>query len=247
MRSRLLAAALLALATSCAEPCRAPLLTTAWTFTLADGSRGVGCLAAGVAKVNLWIDGQEKGMGMACDQGAASFAGLAAGDHAFTIQGVDAAGAVRYQTWGTVTVAGCGETRVLLEPGAGLLRLAYATSSGQCYAPGDGTHTLGYVWFRLVDRTTGLVASTIAQGVDPTRLPCQTGDQGQVNIPLPWGLYRLAWMQVVLYPTSTTPTPIYQACPPVDPAGAAAIDVSLVTTGVTTVPVALSVPAATCP
>lgn len=247
MRSRLLAAALLALATSCAEPCRAPLLTTAWTFTLADGSSGVGCLAAGVAKVNLWIDGQEKGMGMACEQGAASFAGLAAGDHDFTIQGVDAGGTVRYQTWGTVTVASCGETRVLLEPGAGTLRLAYATATGQCYAPGDATHTRGYVWFRLLDWTTKQVASTISSAVDPTRLPCQTGTQAQVNIPLPWGLYRLAWMQVVLYPSSTDPTPIYQVCPPVDPAGADPIDASLVTTGVTTVPVALPVPSATCP
>lgn len=246
MRSRLLAAALLALATSCAEPCRAPLLTASWTFTLPDGGRGAGCLAAGVAEVNLWIDGQPRGMGMACDQGAASFAGLAAGDHGFTIQGVDAAGAVRYQTWGTLTVAGCGETRVLLEPGAGILRMAYATSSGQCYAVGDGTQTLGYVWFQLLDRTTGLVASTIAKEVDPTRLPCRTGDQAQVNVPVPWGLYRLAWMQVVVYPSSDTPLPIYQVCPPVDPAGAANLDVSVVTTGVTTLPVPLSVPMATC-
>lgn len=251
MRQIALAAPVLALAAACAEPCTAPALTTSWRFTLADGTREAGCLAAGVATVNLWIDGQAVGLGMACDQGAATFAGLAAGDHAFTMQGVSSGGAVRYQTWGSLTVDGCGETRVLIEPGAGVLRLAYttagATVNGLCYAEGDPEQTLGYVWYRLLDRTTGAVASSVNQAASATLLPCRTGADGQVNVPLPWGLYRLSWIQVVTFPLATNPTPIYQACPPTQPAGGADLDVSLVQSGVTSLPVTLSTPVATCP
>jgi hypothetical protein len=246
MRHLLLAAPLLALAAACGEPCTTPTLTVAWSFALADGTRGAGCLDAGVAEVSLWIDGQAAGLGMDCAQGAATFSGLSAGSHTFTIQGLSAGGAATHQTWGSLAVDGCGETRVVLQPGAGLLRLDYATSTGDCFGPGRPTDELGYVWFQLVDRSTGAVASTVNASQTPVLLPCRTGTQAQVNVPLPWGLYQLHWMQVVTFPLSTTPTPIYQVCPPLDPAGSASLDVSVLATGVTSLAVPLAPPAAAC-
>ncbi len=250
MRHLLLAAPLAVLLSACAEPCDAPMLTASWTFTLADGSRGVGCYGAGVSTVNLWIDGVSAGQGIDCAQGSVSVPGLDAGDHDFTIQGVSASGAVRYQTWGTTSVDSCGERRVLLEPGAGTLRVNYATSTGLCYAEADAAQTLGYVWFNLVDRTTGLSAALVNSAVTPALLPCRTGTSAQVNIPVPWGLYRLAWMQVVTYPVSSTPAAIYQTCPPTDPAGGGYLDTAVVLSGVTALPVTLAAVTAgspTCP
>lgn len=248
MRHLLLAAPLLALAAACGEPCTAPTLTVSWQFALADGTQGVGCLGAGVSQVSLWIDGEPAGLGMACDQGSATFTGLAAGTHGFTIQGLAAGGATTHQTWGSLAVDGCGETRVVLQPGAGLLRLEYATSTGECFGPDRPSTELGYVWFQLVDRTTGVVASTVNGAQTPALLPCRTGAQAQVNVPVPWGLYQVNWMQVVTFPLSATPTPIFQTCPPLDPPGSAAtsLHVSVLGTGVTSLAVPLAPPAAAC-
>jgi len=244
----LLAAPVLALATACGEPCSAPTLTVAWHFALADGTAGAGCQVAGVSKVSLWIDGRASGLGMDCAQGAASFTGLAAGTHGYTIQGLAADGRTTHQTWGSLSVDGCGETRVVLQPGAGVLRLSYATSTGNCYGPGRPDTELGYVWFQLVDRSTGLVASTVNGSSGPTLLPCRTGALGQVNVPLPWGLYQLHWLQVVTFPLSATPTPIYQVCPPYDPVGSdpGSLDVSVLNTGVTALAVPVGLPTAAC-
>lgn len=249
MRHLLLAAPVLALATACTEPCGDPTLTVAWQFALADGTTGASCQDAGVSKVSLWLDGTPAGIGMACAQGAATFTGLAAGDHKYTIQGLAADGTPVYQTWDSVkgiTVDNCGETRVVLQPGAGVVRLNYSTSTGNCYGAGRPDTELGYVWFQLVDRSTNLPVTTVDGVNTPALLPCRTGTQAQVNVPLPWGLYQLYWMEVVTFPLSTSWTPIYQTCPLLTPSGVTTKDVSLLHTGVTELAVPLVVPSV-CP
>lgn len=246
----LLAAPLLALATACGEPCGSPTLTVAWHFALADGTPGAGCQDAGVSKVSLWIDGRATGIGMDCAQGAATFTGLTSGTHAYTIQGLAADDQPIYQTWGSLSVDGCGETRVVLQPGAGVLRLNYATSTGNCYGPGRPTTELGYVWFQLNERLTSGTRSvtSVNAASSPTLLPCQTGAQGQINVTVPWGLYQVHWMQVVTFPLSTSPTPIYQVCPPYDPVGSdpATLNVSVLHTGLTELAVPMGTPTAAC-
>lgn len=213
MRPLLLALPLLALATACAEPCTAPALTMAWRFDLADGTRDASCAGAGVATVDLWLDGEAAGLGMACAQGAATFAGLAAGSHTFTIQGRAATGQLLYQEWGLAELGACGETRVTSRPGAGYLRIGYSTPGGLCHDPSDPTMTPGYVWYQLQD-SLGATVSVVNASQSPTALECQTpAGQPEVNLTLPYGLYTLRWIQVVSHPT-TSPLATYQHCVP---------------------------------
>ena len=241
----LLAAPLLALASACTEPCTAPSLTVSWRFTQADGTTELRCPAAGVDTVDLWLDGAQVGAGIACAQGSATFSGVAAGDHTFTMRGNDATGTARYQTWGSAAVAGCGETRLTVLPGAGTLRILYPTSTGACASEADPS-TNGYVWFQLLDRTTGLSVSVVNATHTPTQLPCQTGDQGWFELPVPWGLYRVRWIQVVTQPLGATPTPIFQYCPDLAPPPDPTIDVDVVTTGRTSLTLPMAPPAAPC-
>lgn len=245
MRHHLLAVPLLALAAACAEPCTAPVLTASWRFTLPDGRTDVRCPAAGVETVDLWIDGAQVAAGMACDQGSASFTGLSAGAHAFTMRGSGADGSVRYQTWGDLAVEACGETRVTLRPGAGTLRIAYPTSTGRCASEADPA-TDGYVWYQLLDRTTGLVASTLNAASGPAQLPCALGDQAWFDLPVAWGLYRLRWIQVVGFPLAANPTVIFQHCPALAPPPVPTIDVDVLATGRTTLTVPLAPPTTPC-
>jgi hypothetical protein len=245
MRPLVLAAPLLALATACAEPCTAPVLTVSWRFTLPDGTGDARCPAAGVDTVDLWLDGAPLAAGMACDQGTASFTGVAAGAHAFTMRGNGADGAVRSQTWGDLAVAACGETRATMSPGAGTLRVAYPTSTGLC-ASAAAPATNGYVWYQLLDRTTGLTASAVNAATSPTQLPCALGDQAWFELPVAWGLYRLRWIQVVTSPLATNPTPIFQYCPALAPPPVPTIDVDVVASGRTTLTVPLAPPTGPC-
>lgn len=245
MRHLLLAVPLLALASACAEPCTAPVLTVSWRFTLPDGTVDVRCPEAGVSTLDLWLDGELAAQGMSCAQGAASFTGLAAGTHTFAIRGNGADGAVRYQTWGQLAADACGETRVTLRPGAGTLRVAYPTSTGLCASAADPA-TNGYVWYQLLDRTTGLTASIVNASASPVQLPCALGSQAWFELPVPWGLYRLRWIQVVTYPLAADPTPIFQYCPPLAPPPEPTIDVDVLTTGRTTLTVPLAPPTAAC-
>lgn len=245
MRHLLLAASLVALATACAEPCTAPVLTVSWRFTLPDGTSDARCPAAGVDTVDLWLDGAPRAAGMACDQGTASFTGLAAGTHTFAMRGNGAEGEARSQTWGELSVDACGETRVTLRPGAGTLRVAYPTSTGGCASAADPA-TNGYVWYQLLDRTTGATASAVNAATTPTALPCAPGDQAWFELPVAWGLYRLRWIQVVTSPLATNPTPIFQYCPALAPPPDPTIDVDVLSTGRTTLTVPLAPPAAPC-
>jgi hypothetical protein len=246
MRHLLLAAPLLALATACSEPCTAPALTVSWAFTRADGASGLGCADAGVESVDLWIDGVQVGSRIACAQGSATFTGLAAGDHVYTARGNRADGTARYQTWGGVALAACGETRALVQPGAGTLRVDYATSTDLCYALDDASQTTGYVWFQLLDRSTGAVAWSVNGAQTPTALPCRTGADGWFDLEVPWGLYRLRWIQVVINPASSVPTPIYQYCPALAPPPVPTIDVDVVQAGRTTLAAPMTPPSAAC-
>jgi hypothetical protein len=243
MRHHLLAVPLLALAAACAEPCTAPVLTVSWRFTLPDDTSDVRCAEAGVSTVDLWLDGVKVAAGTPCTQGAASFTGVAAGTHAYTIRGNGADGSVRYQTWGSLAADGCGETRVTLTPGAGTLRVAYPTSTGLCASEADPA-TNGYVWFQLLDRTTGLTASTL--NASTGQLPCALGADAWFEVPVPWGLYRLRWIQVVTYPLSSDPTPIFQYCPALTPPPVPTIDVDVLSTGRTTLTVPLAPAAGAC-
>jgi len=245
MRHLLLAVPTLALAAACAEPCTAPTLTVAWRFTLPGGAHDVRCPEAGVSTVDLWLDGALVGDGMACDQGAATFTGVAAGTHAYTMRGYGADGSVRYQTWGELAADSCGETRVTVTPGAGTLRVAYPTSTGRCSTDAAPTD-YGYVWYQLLDRTTGQVVSTVNGAVTPALLQCALGDDAWFELPVAWGLYRLRWIQVVTFPLSSNPTPIFQYCPPLAPPPDPTIDVDVLSTGRTTLTVPLAPPAGPC-
>lgn len=242
MRHRLLAAPLLALPlllAACGDPCAAPALTVSWRFDLADGTRDATCAAAGVATLDVWIDGEPAGSGVACAQGAATFTGLAAGVHNVTIQGYDAAGGLVNRDWLGAAVEACGETRAVARPGQGDLHVAYDTTTGLCYDPNvpvdPGAEPIsGYMWYRLTDTTTGVVVSQVAgasSDADKIFYPCSRA----MTFRVPYGIYELAWIQDVALPLSATPYPIYQYCTPtratVHATGVTSLDVLMVLAG----------------
>ncbi|MBK9516547.1 MAG: hypothetical protein IPO09_04160 [Anaeromyxobacter sp.] len=207
--------AVLLLAAGCAgEPCTAPSLTVAWRFDTPSGGQDASCAAVGVSTLNVFDGtGAPFGTGISCAQGSATFTNLQAGPYDLTVEGRDAAGRLVNRDWYRQEVGACGETRSVARPGQGDLRIAYDTSTGTCDAA-DLPGILGYMWFWLVDQATDQAIYGITSGsgnADKVLYPCKVGD---LTLRVPYGVYRLDWIQEVRYPLATDPNPAYQYCEP---------------------------------
>jgi len=221
MRHLLLSLPLLLLAAACGSPCNAPSLTVSWRFDLADGRNDVDCATAGVDLVDVWIGNTEVAHGVSCALGAATFPDVGVGAKDLTLKARASAtsAVIRYQQWGPVQVGSCGDTRVVMKPASGYLRIVYNTPDGLCY-PSGGTEVPSYIWYNLsaVFGSTFVAQSSVNQVQTPTALPCQpaTGTHS-VSMEVPYGVYSLRWIQVVQNPTATSPdvpVSIFQHCRP---------------------------------
>jgi hypothetical protein len=214
----LLSVALLPLLGGCiSNVCDYPTATISWRLQDADGNPW-NCSAAGVTDVDVYFNGTRVGPHFACNAGGAviDLGGIAPGTYEAIVEGTDSNGTI----WNrsnpfTVTVSDCGDRRYAPVLGEGWLNVDYHfTGSG-----GDVCHG-GFMWYALRDE----VANNWIRFVDASSVPVAPDFIGKdyygcfdpaggraLKIQVPFGTYRLAWIQEVLTPL-TTPNPVQQAC-----------------------------------
>jgi len=161
-----------------------------WDFQLADGTVPTGtvnavCMAAGVAYVDVFMDGQPVDS-FFCTDGGATIVDVASGLYFMTVEGVDAGGVIRYREEFDLDARSCADPLIATRPAAGSVDLNYSLPGNVCGA------TPSYLWFALRDAATGhLHPESVDAANDPHRYTCP----GNVIVPLPAGRYTLEWME----------------------------------------------------
>jgi hypothetical protein len=156
-----------------------------WDFRLANGNVPAGtisqiCAAAGVAFVDVYLNGQFAG-GFSCLEAGATIVDIPEGRYLFTVEGVDASELIRYRHEFEVD-SRCGDQLLAVRPAAGFVDLNYSLPGGVCATSPTFMH------YDIRDEITGRLVPT-AQSLTPTTCP-------QDIVPaLPAGTYTLEWME----------------------------------------------------
>jgi hypothetical protein len=174
------------------------------------------------------VDGAYAAQDVPCADGATVLSGLPAGAHRVTVEVRSAApgDTLVYRDWYDVTTGATGETSHTATPGRGTLRVAYTTSSTNCWETGDPLQRGGSIWFRLLDKAYGSAWAGVTEtssDADKQFYACgDYVDQPAVFKPIllsvPFGVYTLKWIKVVRFPLSPLPerTDVYLNCTPTD-------------------------------
>jgi hypothetical protein len=127
--------------------------TVDWTgFVLAEGGAPVGCAAAGVSDVDIWVNNGFWGT-FACG-GPPATVSLARGTNFVTVEGI-AAGQIAYRHTVSVDATSCGDRGIVAtQPGEGFFEVDYAFApANACFAPGPT-----YMWLMVFDDVAGQTA-----------------------------------------------------------------------------------------
>ena len=161
-----------------------------WDFQRPDGSVPTGtvnavCVAAGVAFVDVFMDGQPVDR-FSCSEGGATIVDVRSGQYLMTVEGVDAGDVIRYREEFNLDARSCGDPLIATRPAAGFVDLNYSLPGGVCGA------SPSYLWFALRDAVTGhLHPESVDAANNPHRYTCP----GDVIVSLPAGAYTLEWME----------------------------------------------------
>jgi hypothetical protein len=165
-------------------------VTLEWDFQLTDGAVPAGsisqiCAAAGVTWVDVYMaTGAEPAQLVDrfwCTEGGATVIDVPQGSYLFTVEGVDAAGLIRYRHEFQVA-SGCGDQFLATRPAAGVVDLNYSLPGGLCAIGGTFIH------FEIRDEITGTLVPTEAS-LSPATCP------SDIFRALPAGFYTLEWME----------------------------------------------------
>ena len=165
-----------------ATPCYPSTITARWpSFLLANGAVTTSCATAGVAGVDVYLNGGLV-QRVSCGAGGLTITTPPAGSSVLTIEGVDSAGTILLRDELNVTPGACGDVIVDAQPAEGTLELAYSfTPTDVCTAGGS------YMWFSVYDEIVGDVTAVADETANTTRYVC--GDL--IRFPMPAGPYRL--------------------------------------------------------
>ena len=207
-----LSAALVA-AAACAPPpppppCSTGSLNISWQLVDASGAVR-SCSGAGVAFVDVYVDGTRQVDAVPCGGGSATLTFVPNGSHSITVEGLDASLQIVDRDQFTAQT-GCGNNPVLATVGEGLLNLDYVFAPTN--ACGSGAT---YLWFQVTDLVTNMVISAItsqSSDTDKVTAPCSTSNGFTFSVPL--GRYRLDWIGEIAGPYASPPTLLYQDCSP---------------------------------
>jgi hypothetical protein len=196
-----LAAALFGTGCIVTTDCDRRSITVDWvSFQFADGRTTTSCAVAGVAFVDVFIDGQPVvANGFVCSDGGATIVDVARGARLVTVEGVAADGRILYRDERTISTDACGDVLASFFPAEGVVDLRYAFSPDDvCFA------NPSYIWFSVFDRIlnqTVVQIDATSSTLDKTRYVCAS----EVNAPvftLPAGVYDLDWIEERV-PTAT--------------------------------------------
>ena len=203
MKRAILFLATALIGTGCGRRCDFPTLTVYWSFQ--SSGAPLDCSQAGVATMNILIDGQAVDTSQTgpipCDFGdgveGATLTGFTSGTYSVELDGLDASGHTLYTDTQNVSVSACGDTQLnaTLAPvtvPAGNLNVAYSfAAGGSCTTPSSQSpYATTFIWYELVD-ANGNVVSASDLATDPKANPCSTTTPTFVIPNLPFGTYTL--------------------------------------------------------
>lgn len=193
MRHLALALAASVLGTGCIiatddDGCDPRTITVEWVgFTTGDGNR-LGCAAAGVSFVDIYMDGAFVET-WSCADGGALITDVQAGVYTLTVEGVESNGRIAFREELDVNANSCGDRLVRVSPAEGYVDLQYAfTPDNVCAADPS------YLWFSIYDEVAGFVTAAVdssSSSLDKVRYTCPD----LLLLPLPAGPHTLDWMQ----------------------------------------------------
>ncbi len=169
-------------------PCADQTMTIDWSFQDINGVAGRSCAQVGVAYVDVYVDGARVVDAAPCTDYGVALYNVPTGNRQVVVEGLDASLVIVNRDQLTVSVDGCGNTHVAAVPGEGMLRLDYHfTPTDSCAA--------NYMWYSLTDLVANDVISAVQGNANPTLFTCGPF----VQFPVPFGSYRLDWIQAVSY------------------------------------------------
>ena len=241
MRTLALTAALAtALAgTGCIAPCNDATLTVDWSFTDVNGVAGRTCGQVGVDFVDVFVGTDRVVSAAPCLDYGAILVNVAPGSHRVVVEGLqqqpDRSLVIIDRDVFTANVGSCNDSRYTAQPGETMLQLAYT------FDPVNACVSGGALWYSLFDLEANQTISAVTSGSgNPALFTCPA----TIQFPVPFGSYRLDWIQQVQFSGSPGRyVAIDQICSPT------IFDVTLsdaVTSGGRTVPLALPAATSTC-
>jgi hypothetical protein len=206
------AAATALLGTGCMVPCDTGSLTIDWSLR-GPGGGSIGCAAAGVDFVDIYVNGVRQVDAARCTDGTARIFGVPEGSREVTVEGV----IIDNSTVPATTIVidrdqfpinvSCGDSRYLATPGEATLELAYSFSDTSVC---DSRPS--FIWYQVTDLISGDPISSItsqSSTADRQLFACSTFP----TFAIPWGRYRVDWIGEVVSPLSSPSVP-YQQCTP---------------------------------
>ncbi len=208
----LLAVVLLPLVSGCvSSTCEVPTVTIDWRLQDLAGNPS-SCAGVGVTYVDIYI-GTAGVLTYNCADGGAiiDVSGFAPGSYPVTAEGIDADGKTIWdRALFNITVGDCGGSQYFPVLGEGTLEIDYH------FAPDDACHG-GYMWFALMDNTTGQDISVVDMASTDywkSYYGCYSTTSGTpLSFPVPYGPYTLRGIQEVVNPL-TSPVSVYEMCTP---------------------------------
>ncbi len=196
--NRLLAVvAVAALGTGCVveETCDVRTVVISWPdFHRADGQI-VGCGAAGVTDVRVWMDGYQvldgaRNGDFPCGAGGLEVFDVFAGGHDWSVEGIDSSDRIVTRDTFSTAGDGCGALFQRTRPAQGRVDLRYQFYSGG--APLQDQQCVGdFLWLSIYD----VLASDFAALSDLGQFPRAYTCGGDFVLDLPVGTYVLDWME----------------------------------------------------
>jgi hypothetical protein len=196
--------------------CPPPTITVQWnTFTGGDNIAR-GCNAAGVASVDIFMDGANVST-WPCTDGGAVITNVPSGTHQLTVEGIEPSGRIAYRDQFNASAGACGDTLYNAQPAEGWLDVNYAFPAG-----GSCAGNPSYLWFSITDDIAGAVVARVDENSSPTQYVCgvyanppSSIPPNALFLPLPEGTYHLNWIEerlpqsgvYVLSGSNCSPTP----------------------------------------
>ncbi len=201
------------------DHCNAPTLTVEWNgFTGGDGVAR-GCTAAGVANVDIYMDGTFVST-WPCTDGGALITNVASGTYTLTVEGIESGGRIAYRDEFSATAGSCGDRLYQAQPAEGWVDVNYAfQGGGSCVG---SLSNPSFMWFSVFDQVANGVAAEVSEKTPGAETQYWCGVYANnpdpslaahaLFFPLPAGTFTMRWIEE-RQPTSTV---VGASCTPFD-------------------------------
>jgi hypothetical protein len=159
-----------------------------WDGSVPTGTVGQVCIAAGVAYVDVFMDGALVDR-FNCSDGGVVVTGVSSGQYVFTVEGLDATAAILYRDEVGVDARRCVDPLVHARPSQGTVVVDYSLPGNACY--GGPTYMSLQVWDDAAGQVAFFEPPTSGDA-------CTTVAASKPEYVLPAGAFTLDWIHEML-------------------------------------------------